>query len=388
MAQAIGTHHHVVEAGSREIADAFPDVVRHVETPAGAHGAGAAVPARPRGPRAAGSQSSPPVRAPTSSSGATSCSKRSSCASSASTSRSAPRSYSNSSMPISAPAAARRGPAWRRFLLETGADDDELGSHLTRARATATVKAFYRPEVAAETEPTRVARPPSRANCRARFGRWSRLERAAWLELATLLEPYLLSAQGDRVAMAHGVEGRFPVSRSPRLRSLGATARRPRSCDGMREKVALRELAGQGAAVGDRRARQAAVSCSRDRSVLRLRERPDGWRRRCRRRPWPRRGSGTSSASRSFCVAAAPAVPPGCASRWRSSASSRRQLWHREFVGRESAATRPRAAATRQDRSHYRSRRHGRLHDRREDIRTELRAYIEENFLYLTPGSS
>jgi asparagine synthase (glutamine-hydrolysing) len=30
------------------------------------------------------------------------------------------------------------------------------------------------------------------------------------LELTTLLSPYLLAAQGDRMAMAHGVEGRFP----------------------------------------------------------------------------------------------------------------------------------------------------------------------------------
>ena len=33
MAQAIGTHHDVVETTSRDIAEALPDVVRHVETP-------------------------------------------------------------------------------------------------------------------------------------------------------------------------------------------------------------------------------------------------------------------------------------------------------------------------------------------------------------------
>ena len=60
----------------------------------------------------------------------------------------------------------------------------------------------------------------SRAELPAAFDRWSSLERAGWLELATLLEPYLLAAQGDRVAMAHGVEGRFPVPRPPRLRPM------------------------------------------------------------------------------------------------------------------------------------------------------------------------
>ena len=33
VAQALGTDHHVVEAGPAEIADAFPDVVRHAEQP-------------------------------------------------------------------------------------------------------------------------------------------------------------------------------------------------------------------------------------------------------------------------------------------------------------------------------------------------------------------
>jgi len=69
------------------------------------------------------------------------------------------------------------------------------------------------------------------------------LERAAYLELTTLLAPNLLAAQGDRVAMAHGVEGRFPFldhrvfERSvqlPPARKLGP---------GLREKAALRTLA-------------------------------------------------------------------------------------------------------------------------------------------------
>jgi asparagine synthase (glutamine-hydrolysing) len=139
------------------------------------------------------------------------------------------------------PAAARRGPAWRRFLLETGADDEQLGSHLTRAHATAAVKAFYQSEIAAEIG-TDAALERLRAELPSAFGRWSPLERAAWLELTTLLEPYLLSAQGDRVAMAHGVEGRFPFldhrvfTYSVQLPEAGKLA-------GMREKVALREIA-------------------------------------------------------------------------------------------------------------------------------------------------
>ncbi len=40
--------------------------------------------------------------------------------------------------------------------------------------------------------------------------RWSPLAQAQYLEVTTFLSPYLLSSQGDRVAMAHSVEGRFP----------------------------------------------------------------------------------------------------------------------------------------------------------------------------------
>jgi asparagine synthase (glutamine-hydrolysing) len=39
---------------------------------------------------------------------------------------------------------------------------------------------------------------------------WANLSRDQWLEMNTLLSGYILSAQGDRMLMAHSVEGRFP----------------------------------------------------------------------------------------------------------------------------------------------------------------------------------
>jgi asparagine synthase (glutamine-hydrolysing) len=42
------------------------------------------------------------------------------------------------------------------------------------------------------------------------FRDWQPLARAQFLETSTLLSSYLLSSQGDRMAMAHSVEGRFP----------------------------------------------------------------------------------------------------------------------------------------------------------------------------------
>jgi asparagine synthase (glutamine-hydrolysing) len=42
------------------------------------------------------------------------------------------------------------------------------------------------------------------------FPRWSPLAQDQYLEIRTLLSGYLLSSQGDRMLMAHSVEGRFP----------------------------------------------------------------------------------------------------------------------------------------------------------------------------------
>ncbi len=42
------------------------------------------------------------------------------------------------------------------------------------------------------------------------FSGWSPLAQDQYLEVRTLLSGYLLSSQGDRMLMAHSVEGRFP----------------------------------------------------------------------------------------------------------------------------------------------------------------------------------
>lgn len=134
-----------------------------------------------------------------------------------------------------------RGPAWRRFFADAGPEDDPLFSHQTRMAATGAVTALYRPEVA-EVVREHASSTRLRSALPAAFEGWSPLERAGWLELHTLLEPYLLAAQGDRVAMAHGVEGRYPFLDH---RVFEHAVRLPpgRKLDGLHDKVALRELA-------------------------------------------------------------------------------------------------------------------------------------------------
>ncbi len=104
---------------------------------------------------------------------------------------------------------ARKGDFWRRYFTTAGSPDDPLFSHLPRFQLTARIKDFYSAEFR-----TALGRfdplAELRAGLPAGFHGWSALGRAAYLEMTTLLSPYLLSSQGDRMAMAHGVEARVP----------------------------------------------------------------------------------------------------------------------------------------------------------------------------------
>jgi asparagine synthase (glutamine-hydrolysing) len=142
--------------------------------------------------------------------------------------------------PYLAAGGARRGPGWRQAFTDAGSSADPLFSHQTRAAATAAVKAFYRPDVAAGLADSSLER--LRADLPESFGRWSPLERTAYLEIRTLLEPYLLAAQGDRVAMAHGVEGRYPFL-DHRVFEHSVSLAAERKLDFPEDKVALRRLA-------------------------------------------------------------------------------------------------------------------------------------------------
>jgi asparagine synthase (glutamine-hydrolysing) len=136
-----------------------------------------------------------------------------------------------------------RGPAWRHAFALAGAADDPLFSHQVRIRATSAVAALYNHDVTNELG-CRSSADRLRAELPCQFPRWTDLERATWLELHTLLEPYLLAAQGDRAAMAHGVESRYPFLDHRVFAHAAALPPRDK-LDGNRDKIALRELASQ-----------------------------------------------------------------------------------------------------------------------------------------------
>ena len=97
---------------------------------------------------------------------------------------------------------------FRKSLTET----DRLDySHAVRWANTAPLRRFFSPEVQVvlnDYNPvpdvvTTLERHPA-------FERWTSLAQAQYLEISIFMSEYLLSSQGDRMLMAHSVEGRFP----------------------------------------------------------------------------------------------------------------------------------------------------------------------------------
>jgi asparagine synthase (glutamine-hydrolysing) len=87
--------------------------------------------------------------------------------------------------------------------------DNPFFSHLIRWNNTSKIKTFFSSDLRAAIDPDcsyeelRQILPES-------YGKWDYLCKAQYLEMVTFLSNYLLSSQGDRVAMAHSLEIRLP----------------------------------------------------------------------------------------------------------------------------------------------------------------------------------
>jgi asparagine synthase (glutamine-hydrolysing) len=82
-------------------------------------------------------------------------------------------------------------------------------SHAIRWRNTSRTQRFFSEHLIGEIAAAREA--GSRAvDYPGAFDSWGPLERSQYLEATIFLPSYLLSSQGDRMMMAHSVEGRFP----------------------------------------------------------------------------------------------------------------------------------------------------------------------------------
>ncbi len=130
---------------------------------------------------------------------------------------------------------------WQHFFGATRTDAFPFESHEARWRNNEWSLRFLAPEVrdALSSDDMRaqvLAAMPQHAT------RGDEMERAQSLEIATFLAPYLLSSQGDRMLMAHGVEGRFPFL-DPRVMTLAAQLTSAQKVIGLREKALLRRVA-------------------------------------------------------------------------------------------------------------------------------------------------
>jgi asparagine synthase (glutamine-hydrolysing) len=138
------------------------------------------------------------------------------------------------------PALQAQGPAYLAAAFGVGLDrgDDLLFSHLPRFATASRARRFYSADLRRALagrnplEELRATLPPD-------FARWHPLHRAQYLEATHLLPGYILSAQGDRVAMAHAVEGRFPFL-DPRVVDFAARLPPRLKLQGLREKHILR----------------------------------------------------------------------------------------------------------------------------------------------------
>jgi asparagine synthase (glutamine-hydrolysing) len=127
---------------------------------------------------------------------------------------------------------------WARFFgRDLGATDHPFYSHLIRWQNTAWAQRLLTPDlrVPADEQTLLDEMPPGWAD-------WDPLARAQWIEIATFMSSYLLTYQGDRVAMAHGIEVRYPFL-DPEVIAWSGRLPRRLKMPGLRDKVALRRLA-------------------------------------------------------------------------------------------------------------------------------------------------
>lgn len=117
---------------------------------------------------------------------------------------------------------ASQPEAYLQAFFHAGEDDmlDPLASHRPRWRQTSGIKLFLSPGVKAALN-GRCADNDLRARLPLAFPSWDGFHRAQYLEACYLMPGYILSSQGDRVAMAHSVEGRFPFL-DPRVAEFAA----------------------------------------------------------------------------------------------------------------------------------------------------------------------
>jgi asparagine synthase (glutamine-hydrolysing) len=143
-------------------------------------------------------------------------------------------------------AGARGTGVWARFFgRDLGATHDPFYAHRIRWRNTAWSQRVLAAEVrqaastASQDDDTEEV---LRRELPAGFAGWEPLARAQWTEITSFMSSYLLSCQGDRVALGHGVEVRYPFL-DPNVVDWAFRLPTRLKLAGLRDKVVLRRLA-------------------------------------------------------------------------------------------------------------------------------------------------
>jgi asparagine synthase (glutamine-hydrolysing) len=137
----------------------------------------------------------------------------------------------------------RQPPEYLQSFFHITADDlaSPWFSHLPRWRLTSRLKLLFSAEMRAA-----VAGYDGLADMAAglpsEFGGWHTFTQTQYLEAAHLLPGYLLSSQGDRVAMAHGVECRHPFL-DPRVVAFASLLPPSLKMKALNEKYLLKHVA-------------------------------------------------------------------------------------------------------------------------------------------------
>lgn len=109
------------------------------------------------------------------------------------------------------PAFQKQSRAYREAFFNKNLTDlsDALFSHRPRWKTTSRNKVFFSDDLKASLNSSSIE-DEFKMTLPEGFATWKSFARAQYIETKNLLPGYILSSQGDRVSMAHSLEGRFP----------------------------------------------------------------------------------------------------------------------------------------------------------------------------------
>jgi asparagine synthase (glutamine-hydrolysing) len=138
-------------------------------------------------------------------------------------------------------ATQRNNRMWQQFFGAGLSDvEDPFYSHRIRWQSIAWSLQFLSPELLAGD--SAALEEDTLAHLPRGWRQWDPLSRAQLLEIDTFMTPYLLTCQGDRVAMGHGIEVRYPFL-DPDVVDFCCSLDGRMRLAGLKDKVALRRMA-------------------------------------------------------------------------------------------------------------------------------------------------